>query len=101
MSARRIGDQWSVAIAFPTTVAERQLLAHAWGSGWEVVDIRSAEPEVSAIMLRPCSPQTLAALHRDYPRATLLVVEPGTASWLAISASLREFVLRGSERAAA
>ena len=62
------------AVMFPIDAKERMALASAFGGGWEVRDGRNTE-RAAAVLLRPCSSQTVAAVRRRFPDARIVVVE--------------------------
>ena len=62
------------AVMFPINPMERMALAAALGGGWEFQDGRSTE-RAAAVLLRPCSSQTVAAVRRRFPDARIVVVE--------------------------
>lgn len=62
------------AVMFPIDPRERMALTAAFGGGWEVHDGRSTE-RAAAVLLRPCSSQTVAAVRRRFPDALIVAVE--------------------------
>ena len=63
-----------VAVMFPLPLVERKLLANIFDDGWEFDDARKVE-RPAAVLLRPCSSQTIAAVRRRFPDARIVVVE--------------------------
>jgi len=59
----------------PARPFERKLLADTLDEGWEFRDARRVE-DAAAVLLRPCSTQTVAAVRRRFPDARIIVVEP-------------------------
>ncbi len=71
------GDGWTVRVAaamFPVAAAERMALMTALGDGWEVQDGRRVE-RADAVLLLPCSGQTVAAVRRRFPDARIVLVD--------------------------
>lgn len=62
-----------VAARLPAQALAR--LEESLGSGLRVVDITDASPDAVLILCPPCSPQTIGALRRQFPRARVVVVE--------------------------
>jgi len=62
------------AIMFTVDSTQRAALTAVLGGYWEVRDGRCAE-HADAVLFRPCSHQTSAALHRRFPGARFIVVD--------------------------
>jgi hypothetical protein len=63
-----------VVCAIPLDRDARQRLATMLGNV-ELVDVRDVVDDAAAVLAPPCSPQTLGALQRTYPTASVVVVE--------------------------
>jgi hypothetical protein len=60
---------------------ETEALARTLGCGWVIEDGRSSE-KADLVIVRPCSPQTLAGLSRRFPLAGVVAFVPvGAAGW--------------------
>jgi hypothetical protein len=65
------------AVMFPAAPSERAELARRLGPGWAAQDGRDAR-RADAVLVRPCSGQTLSALGRRFPGARIIVVDSAT-----------------------
>ena len=63
------------AVGLRISDAERQELARCLGPKWELVDIRDAPDSTEMVLVAPCSPQLVAGLRRDFPRARVVVMD--------------------------
>lgn len=64
------------AVAYTMSDNEARLLAQHLGAEWDVVDGRDCDhPDL--VLVRPCSPQTVAGLRRRFPDTELVALEPG------------------------
>ena len=62
------------AVMFRLSGPEGSALAAAMGEGWAVRDARQVE-DPDAVLLRPCSSQTVGAVRRRYPEARIIVLD--------------------------
>jgi hypothetical protein len=66
----------TVAVAVPLAPDRLQATQAALGPGLLLVDIRRAPTDAAVVIVPPCSPGTLRAVMRTFPKAQVLVVEP-------------------------
>jgi hypothetical protein len=66
----------TVAVAMPLSPAELDAIQDALGTGYAVVDIRTAPPESNVVVVPRCSPGTIRAVRRTFPGAEVLIVDP-------------------------
>jgi hypothetical protein len=67
-------DHHLAAVMFPTSSADRATLRATFGEEWDLEDGRRVE-HPGLVVLRPSSPQTVAAVRAQFPDARVVVVE--------------------------
>lgn len=64
-----------VATAMELSAGARSRLAEEFGEGFVVLDLHEAPPTADVLLVPPISPQLLAALRSQFPRARMLIAE--------------------------